>query len=225
MSDTETLRKLVRAVGDNAVADLVRNALDFANRAAGEGIEIDGLSPEDFLMKYSVTTGDEDWDTLTDRILDDLTPSPEAQSVETLAKDASEEDAINYHVKQAVNSLWPVFGGNHMEAEFWEGLSQLMRGIISSENPAQFLRDRSEPYHPPAPQPEAPAAQEWHREDNDHSILLYTLKEDRLRNGKPIMVNDLTIRIENANRSTNDLSVVTDAILAALSAAGRKEGV
>ena len=56
---------------NNSVADLVaviRNALDFANRAAGEGIEIDGQSPEDFLMEYSDATGNEDWDSLPDRI-------------------------------------------------------------------------------------------------------------------------------------------------------------
>lgn len=58
---------------NNPVADLVRNALDFANLMAGEGIEIDGISPEDFLMEYSVATGDEDWDTLPDRILAALT--------------------------------------------------------------------------------------------------------------------------------------------------------
>ena len=60
---------------NNPVADLIRNALDFANLAAGEGIVIDDLSPEDFLMEYSVATGDEDWDTLSDRILAALTPA------------------------------------------------------------------------------------------------------------------------------------------------------
>lgn len=51
-----------------ARADLIRAALRFADLAAGEGIEIDGLAPEDFLTAYSEATGDEDWDTIADRI-------------------------------------------------------------------------------------------------------------------------------------------------------------
>lgn len=57
---------------------------------------------------------------------------------------------------------------------------------------------------------------EWHRDDNESSILLYTLKQDGWRRGEPLMVNDLTIRIENANGSQNDLRVVAADILKAL---------
>ena len=75
---------------NNPVGDLVRNALDFANRAAGEGIVIDGLSPEDFLMDYSVATDDDDWDTLPDRILAALTPDPGCQPIETISRAAQD---------------------------------------------------------------------------------------------------------------------------------------
>lgn len=58
---------------NNAVVDLVRNALHFSNLAAGEGINLDGISPEDFLMEYSVASGDDDWDTLPGRIAASMT--------------------------------------------------------------------------------------------------------------------------------------------------------
>lgn len=57
---------------------------------------------------------------------------------------------------------------------------------------------------------------EWHRADSDRSILLYTLKQDGWRKGEPMMVNDLTVRIENATGSDHDLVPIADAILAAL---------
>lgn len=69
----------------------------------------------------------------------------------------------------------------------------------------------------PAPQPEGQQVRgEWNRSDNEGSILLYTLKQDGWRKGEPIMVNDLTIRIENANGSSNDLTAIAENILAAL---------
>ena len=55
---------------NNPEVELIRNALHFSNLAAGEGITLDGKSPEDFLMEYSVATGDDDWDMLSDRISD-----------------------------------------------------------------------------------------------------------------------------------------------------------
>lgn len=61
------------------------------------------------------------------------------------------------------------------------------------------------------------SAPEWHRSDNASSILLYTLKDELIRRGgKRISVNDLTIRIENANGSQHDLGPLADCILAAL---------
>jgi hypothetical protein len=68
---------------------------------------------------------------------------------------------------------------------------------------------------------------DWHRSDNAGSILLYTLKQDGWRKGEPVMVNDIMIRIENANGSTNDLAALSDAILSALTPAsdGRAEGL
>lgn len=51
-----------------ARANLIRNAIRFANLAAGKGIEIDGLAPEDFMTDYTLATYDEDWDTIADRL-------------------------------------------------------------------------------------------------------------------------------------------------------------
>lgn len=52
---------------------LIVDALRFAVWAAGEGISpIDGApEPETFLFDYATVTGDEDYDTLPDRILAD----------------------------------------------------------------------------------------------------------------------------------------------------------
>ena len=60
---------------------------------------------------------------------------------------------------------------------------------------------------------------EWHRSESEYSILLYTLKQDGWHRGEPAMVNDLMIRIENANGSTNDLGPIADKLLAALTSA------
>lgn len=51
---------------------LIRDAIKFANLAAGEGIYIDGIGPEDFLMDYSAETRFEDWDALEDHIIERL---------------------------------------------------------------------------------------------------------------------------------------------------------
>ena len=60
---------------------LIRNAIRFANWAAGEGLcpaDDQGVpAPEDFLFAYSTATGDEEWDTLADRIADRLALSQE----------------------------------------------------------------------------------------------------------------------------------------------------
>ena len=52
--------------------------------------------------------------------------------------------------------------------------------------------------------------------DNGHSVMLYTLKEERISNGKRVRVNDLMIRLENARGSTNDLQAIAARIRAAL---------
>lgn len=54
------------------------------------------------------------------------------------------------------------------------------------------------------------------RADGQDNVLLYSLKQDGWRKGQPIMVNDLMIRIENVNGSTNDLGIVADRITKAL---------
>lgn len=52
---------------------LIRQALKFANLAAGEGIYIDGIVAEDFLMDYSFETGFEDWDAIEDHVVAEIT--------------------------------------------------------------------------------------------------------------------------------------------------------
>lgn len=53
----------------DALANLVRDALIFANWAAGECLCPEGIpAPEDFLTEYSDSTGDEDWETFSVRI-------------------------------------------------------------------------------------------------------------------------------------------------------------
>lgn len=59
---------------------------------------------------------------------------------------------------------------------------------------------------------------EWHRADNSGSILLYTLKQNGWRKGEPVMVNDMTIRIENENQSANDLEAIVDRVMNGLRA-------
>ncbi len=46
--------------------------------------------------------------------------------------------------------------------------------------------------------------------------LIYTLREEGFRRGTPVMVNDITIRVDRASKSTSDISPVVDKILAAL---------
>lgn len=52
--------------------ELIYQALRFACWASGEGICLEegdeAAAPEDFLLDYSKATGDEDWETLADRI-------------------------------------------------------------------------------------------------------------------------------------------------------------
>lgn len=62
--------------------------------------------------------------------------------------------------------------------------------------------------------------QELHIHKGDGSILLYTLKQDGWRKGEPVMVNDFTIRIENANGSVNDLTKIADMIMNAWASGG-----
>jgi hypothetical protein len=57
---------------------------------------------------------------------------------------------------------------------------------------------------------------EWHRENDDRSVLLYTLRQNGWRKGKPVLVNDVTLRIERCPGSSADISHIADAIVAAL---------
>lgn len=58
-----------------AMSLLIKRSVAFADWAAGEGIcpahygdpDADSRNPDQFLLEYSLATGDEDWDTLADR--------------------------------------------------------------------------------------------------------------------------------------------------------------
>ena len=56
----------------NATVELLKASIAWANWCAGEGImaiESEGVAaPEDFLMAYSNATGEEDWETLPERL-------------------------------------------------------------------------------------------------------------------------------------------------------------
>lgn len=66
-------------------------------------------------------------------------------------------------------------------------------------------------------------AKGWHVASNSGSVLVYCLKQDGWRKGEPVMVNDIMIRVENANRSSNELQPIVDAIMRALPAAPAKQ--
>ena len=63
---------------------------------------------------------------------------------------------------------------------------------------------------------DVPDQGEWNMDESEYGTLIYSLKQDGWRKGEPIMVNDVTIRIENANRSSHDLGPIAARILAAL---------
>lgn len=57
----------------------------------------------------------------------------------------------------------------------------------------------------------------WHRSDNEYGgVMLYTLREDGWRKGQPVMVNDVTIRIERAHGSEADVEAIVRRVGSAL---------
>lgn len=74
-------------MADAATIQLIRKALQFSYWAAGQGIcpveGEDAEAPEDFFLAY----GDEDWETIADRVSAMLaTVPPEAEEVEAVAR-------------------------------------------------------------------------------------------------------------------------------------------
>lgn len=60
---------------------------------------------------------------------------------------------------------------------------------------------------------------EWNVLYHDYGhALLYTLRHDGYYKGEPNMINDVTIRVEPANRSTTDIAPIVDKVLKALTA-------
>lgn len=68
--------------------NFIKCAIDFCNLAAGEGISIDNLSPEDFFFDYSGATGYEDWCTISDYVIDQI--ERDRLEIERLRKALSE---------------------------------------------------------------------------------------------------------------------------------------
>ncbi len=58
---------------------------------------------------------------------------------------------------------------------------------------------------------------DWHRSDNAYGgVMLYSLREDGWRKGEPVMVNDVTIRVERAPGSETDIEPIVQRIRSAL---------
>lgn len=83
--------------------NLIKCAIEFCNLAAGEGISIDNLSPEDFLFYYSSATGYEDWCTISDYVIDQI--KRDGREIERLRK-STEYDADAAKGMTAKVDLW-----------------------------------------------------------------------------------------------------------------------
>lgn len=58
---------------------------------------------------------------------------------------------------------------------------------------------------------------DWHRSDNAYGgVMFYSLREAGWRKGEPVMVNDVTVRIERAPRSDTDIEPIVQRIRSAL---------
>ena len=74
----------------NAMKTLIRRAIKFSDWAAGEGISPAGYgekdheerNPDEFLLAYSVATGDEDWNGLSDRIFNRISELKEELKID-----------------------------------------------------------------------------------------------------------------------------------------------
>jgi hypothetical protein len=60
--------------------------------------------------------------------------------------------------------------------------------------------------------------QDWNVIYDDYGgALIYTLRHDGYRKGQPVMINDVTIRVEPANKSKTAIVPIVDKVVAALS--------
>ncbi len=57
----------------------------------------------------------------------------------------------------------------------------------------------------------------WSMDVGERSILLYASRQDGWRKGQPVLVNDVTIRIERGRGSSTDIQAVATDILRAIS--------
>ena len=63
---------------DDPLIEMIVKSVQFANLAAGEGLSIDGLTPEEFLLDYSEAKDFEDWDCLADHVRNALIAQEDA---------------------------------------------------------------------------------------------------------------------------------------------------
>lgn len=57
----------------------------------------------------------------------------------------------------------------------------------------------------------------WSMDVGERSILLYSTRQDGWRKGRPVLVNDVTIRIERGRGSSADIEAVAADVLRAIS--------
>jgi len=50
-----------------------------------------------------------------------------------------DRSAVSTIVNDAVDALWPLFGGNHQLAEFWTALADLMQRVVNADDPVSVL--------------------------------------------------------------------------------------
>jgi hypothetical protein len=82
---------------------------------------------------------------------------------------------------------------------------------------ADFAVDNADAISAALSEKQAVEDSEWHRSNGSMGdVLLYTLREDGWRRGKPMMVNDVMVRIERANGSKTDIEPIVQRIRSAL---------
>ena len=137
-----------------------------------------------------------------ERILSALEPSSTRAAVLEEAAKLADRGNAAWLEKRDVTA-------NKKEARDYETMA------IACSHVAAAIRALSS--HPQADKPSDDGAQgEWHRENGERSILLYTLRQDGWRKGQPVLVNDVTVRIELCSGSSTDISRIADTILATL---------
>ncbi|MCZ7501980.1 hypothetical protein [Agrobacterium sp. ST15.13.015] len=159
---------------------------------------------------YAKETGAEDWQ------LDGWINSAIRAALEA-ALSAAEPVARQYRAGSPEGETsWRMVDDEHyagweaMKKRFPDSVTLQYRDLYAAATPALSAQVQD-------------VAEGWHVASNSSSVLIYSLKQDGWRKGEPVMVNDIMIRVENANRSSNELQPIVDAIMRALPAAPAKQ--